>query len=67
MSKYTLEFYHTIIRRPMLNFRKNIISQVVKRQDQEKIMKELNSLIEQKEEEYQMELNYTYVEDETPQ
>ena len=51
----------------MLNFRKNIISQVVKRQDQEKIMKELNSLIEQKEEEYQMELNYTYVEDETPQ
>ena len=51
----------------MLNFRKNIMSQVVKRQDQEKIMKELNSLIEQKEEEYQMELNYTYVEDETPQ
>ena len=67
MSKYTLEFYHTIIRRPMLNFRKNIMSQVVKRQDQEKIMNELNVLIEQKEEEYQIELNYTYVQEETPE
>ena len=49
-----------------MNFRKNIMSQVVKRQDQEKIMNELNILIEQKEEEYQIELNYTYVEEETP-
>ena len=50
-----------------MNFRKNIMSQVVKRQDQEKIMNELNILIEQKEEEYQIELNYTYVEEETPE
>ena len=33
MSRYTLEFYHTIIRRPMLKFKKNIISQIAKRQD----------------------------------
>jgi len=33
MCTYTLEYYHTIVRTPMLQFRKNILSQVCKRQD----------------------------------
>ena len=31
MLRYTLEYYHTIIRKPMLKYKKNILSQVTKR------------------------------------
>ena len=31
MARYTLEFYHTIIRKPMMAFKKNILSQITKR------------------------------------
>lgn len=55
MSRYTLEFYHTIIRRPMLKFKKNIISQIAKRQDQERCMKEIKEETAAKEAEYERE------------
>ena len=38
MSQYVLEFYHTIVRKPMMVFKKNIFSQISKRQNIDKIM-----------------------------
>ena len=55
MCAYTLEFYHTIIRRPMLQFKKNIMSQISKRQEQDRIMQAINAEIHDKEEEYERE------------
>ena len=55
MCRYTLEFYHTIVRRPMLEFKKKILVQVSKSQDEEKIMRKLDKEIVKKEEEYLIE------------
>ena len=33
MARYTLEYYHRVIRKPMLAFKKNILSQITKRQE----------------------------------
>ena len=52
MCRYTLEFYHTIVRRPMLEFKKKILVQVSKSQDEEKIMRKMDKEIIKKEEEY---------------
>ena len=44
----------------MLLFKKDIMSQVVKRQEQQKIMDELDRIIEETEQEYEEELNRNY-------
>jgi len=33
MARYILEYFHNVIRKPMLAFKKNILSQITKRQD----------------------------------
>lgn len=55
MARYTLDFYHKIIRQPMLKFKKNILSQVSKRQDQDRIIGEVEQEMIDKEEEYERE------------
>ena len=52
MCRYTLEFYHTIVRRPMLEFKKKILVQVSKSQDEEKIMRKMDKEIIKFEEQY---------------
>ena len=42
MYRYTLDYYHETIRKPMLEFKKKIYSQIHKRQDQPTIMKRLD-------------------------
>jgi len=56
MFRYTLSYYHKIVRMPMLTFKRNIYSQIFKRQDQEAIMIELDQEIETKEMLYEEEL-----------
>ena len=56
MMRYSLKFYHQIIRMPMLKFKKDIMSQISKRQDQDRIIGELRQEIQEKEEEYLAEM-----------
>lgn len=46
MYRYTLDYYHEIVRKPMLEFKRTIYSQIFKRQDQAKIMKQLDAEIQ---------------------
>ena len=52
METYALKFYHEIVRMPMIAFKKNILSQVTKRQMQDRIMKQIDEEIEEKEQEF---------------
>lgn len=58
--QYTVEFYHTIIRKPMLIFKRNILSQVTKRQEQDRIMREMDAEIAEKERLYEEERNISF-------
>ena len=56
MTSYALKFYHEIVRMPMITFKKNILSQVTKRQTQDRIMKQIDEEIAEKEKEFMDEL-----------
>ena len=43
MKQYTLEYYHTIVRTPMLRFKRHILSQYAKRQIQETMITQLEN------------------------
>ena len=43
ISSYMVNFYYKIIRKPMLEFKRNILSQVRKRQEMEAIIKEVDN------------------------
>ena len=52
-----VNFYYRIIKKPMLEFKRNILSQVRKRQDMDQIIKEVDQNIKQAEDEFHEELN----------
>ena len=49
MRQYTLEYYDAIVRTPMLKFKKHILSEVVKRQEQDEAFVALKAEIAKKE------------------
>lgn len=55
MCRYILDYHHTLIRRPMQEFKKRILSQVSKSQDMDKIMRKMDREIARQEAEYQIE------------
>lgn len=57
ISTHTVNFYYRIIRKPMLEFKRNILSQVRKRQEMDQIIEELDEKIRLAEEQYHEELN----------
>ena len=44
-----LKYYHTVIRKPMLTFKKHILSQITKRQEQDDLLMNVEEEIVQKE------------------
>ena len=52
MYRYTLEFYHNVVRKPMLEFKKKVLSQVCKRQDQGFIINKIDNEIAAKKASY---------------
>ena len=60
ISQYMVNFYYRIIKKPMLEFKRNILSQVRKRQDMDQIIKEVDEKIRLAEEQYHEEFNRTY-------
>ena len=63
MCKYTLEYYHNIVRQPMLTFKRNIYSAVCKRQTEEAMMRQIDEEIREKEEQYEEDLNKDWEEE----
>ena len=53
---YMVNFYYRIIKRPMLEFKRNILSQVRKRQDMDKIIKDIDGKIKQAEQRFKQEM-----------
>lgn len=45
ISSYMVNFYYRIIKKPMLEFKRNILSQVRKRQDMDDIIKKVDEQI----------------------
>ena len=60
ISQYMVNFYYHIIKKPMLEFKRNILSQVRKRQDMDQIIKEVDEKIRLADEQYHEEFNRTY-------
>lgn len=58
-----VNFYYRIIKKPMLEFKRNILSQVRKRQDMDQIIKEVDEKIKLAEDQYQEEFNKSYDQD----
>lgn len=63
ISSYMVNFYYRIIKKPMLEFKRNILSQVRKRQDMDQIIKEVDEKIRLAEEQYHEEMNKSYEQD----
>jgi hypothetical protein len=63
ISSYMVNFYYRIIKKPMLEFKRNILSQVRKRQDMDQIIKEIDTKIRLAEEQYHEEMNKSYEQD----
>ena len=63
MATYTLKYYQEIIRKPMQTFKKNILSQVTKRQTQDRIMKLIDEEMEEKAKEFEEEMAIDYEDD----
>ena len=55
-----VNFYYKIIRKPMLEFKRNILSQVRKRQEMEQIIKECDQQIKDAKERYDSEFGKSY-------
>mmetsp|Transcript_20462 Transcript_20462/g.27656 ORF Transcript_20462/g.27656 Transcript_20462/m.27656 type:complete len:167 (+) Transcript_20462:1513-2013(+) len=53
MCQYTLRYYHNIVRKPMMTFKRNIYSSVCKRQTEEVMMREIDEQIDLKEQEFE--------------
>ena len=56
MRTYTLKYYHTVVRKPMLTFKKHILSQITKRQEQDDLLRDVEEEIRKKEYQYHEEL-----------
>lgn len=65
MATYTLQYYQEIIRKPMQMFKKNILSQVTKRQTQDRIMKLIDEEEAEKAKEFVEEMAIDYYEDQS--
>ena len=65
MATYTLQYYQEIIRKPMQMFKKNILSQVTKRQTQDRIMKLIDEEEAEKAKELEEEMAIDYYEDQS--
>ena len=63
ISSYRVNFYYRIIKKPLLEFKRNILSQVRKRQDMDQIIKEVDEKIRLAEEQYHEEMNKSYEQD----
>lgn len=63
ISTYMVNFYYRIIKKPMLEFKRNILSQVSKRQDMDMIIKDVDEQIKQAEDQYHEEFNRSYDQD----
>lgn len=63
ISSYMVNFYYRIIQKPMLDFKRSILIQVCKRQDIEKVMKDIDKKITDSELRFQEEFNKTYDQD----
>lgn len=60
IQSYMVNFYYKIIRKPMLEFKRNILSQVRKRQEMEDIIKQVDKEIEEAEDRFQKEFSESY-------
>ena len=60
ISQYMVNFYYHIIKKPMLEFKRNILSQVRKRQDMDQIIKEVDEKIKMADDQYLEEFNRNY-------
>ena len=60
MCQYTLEYHHQIVRKPMLAFKKNILSQITRRQDQDVIIAQVDAEIQAYEEKFKAEYEYDW-------
>ena len=60
ISSYMVNFYYRIIKKPMLEFKRNILSQVRKRQDMDDIIKKVDEQIQNAEEKFNEEFNRSY-------
>ena len=63
ISSYMVNFYYRIIKKPMLEFKRNILSQVRKRQDMDQIIKDVDEKIKAAEEQFHEEFNKSYDQD----
>jgi len=59
-----VNFYHNIIRHPMLLFKKEILIEIGRRQDMEKIVADIDKELAEAEKTYQREFNNAENEDE---
>lgn len=60
ISTYMINFYYRIIKKPMLEFKRNILSQVRKRQDMDDIIKQVDKQIEDAHKEYESEVQSSF-------
>ena len=60
ISSYMVNFYYKIIRKPMLEFKRNILSQVRKRQQMEEIIKKVDDEIAAAKLRYESEFSCSY-------
>ena len=52
MCQYTLSYYHNVVRKPMMTYKRNIYSSVCKRQTEELMMRRIDMEINEKETEF---------------
>jgi hypothetical protein len=60
ISSYMVNFYYRIIQKPMLEFKRSILIQVCKRQDIDKVIKEIDTKIADSQAKFEEEFNKSY-------
>lgn len=55
IATYMVNFYYLVIKKPMLEFKRNILSQVRKRQEMDQIIREVDLTIKQAQEQFKEE------------
>lgn len=64
MSHYALQFHHEVIRKPMLAYKKRVLTQILSRQVMDRAITAIEDEIDKKEKEYEEELEQEFDEDE---
>lgn len=65
IATYMVNFYYRIVRKPMLEFKRNILSQVRKRQELDIVMREMDAEISAAKQQYEVDLQKFATQDES--